>query len=284
MEISGTNLDLVTGLTVGSQQQSHEARTTMRVWQDRAGERHTEHVSRHRAVAASGHPDSHMVAMRVEVGLPRDVAQRFAGPMFGSTSWQQPPAGMRSASSRTEGGSPTDMGAAGLAAGHVSSGRSQQRSSAAVATGRRDLISTSQLVELGLSSSRASHRQASARSMGPAGQAQAAAVQGDLRPVPTLTVKLHTDFSTHVQTATCRRWQVWLVGDSHACDHIWDQLHQQEATWNGPSPASGTALLPCALPIKLSQMFQIVLHSAWCKVNESLLWYGRQEHTSPCNK
>ena len=44
-------------------------------------------------------------------------------------------------------------------------------------------------------------------------------------PLPVLTCMLHTDFSSHVQAALCRPWQVWLVGTEVTCDDQWDRLN-----------------------------------------------------------
>lgn len=61
-------------------------------------------------------------------------------------------------------------------------------------------------------------------------------------PLPVLTCRLQTDFSSHVQAAQCRPWQVWLVGTDATCDDQWARLHPQaEASRNG---VSGAGMLP----------------------------------------
>ena len=164
LDIQGSNLDLVTSLEVGSQQQPHPARVVSRTWQDAGGQQQVERVGRHRGVAPSQHMDSQVVGMRVEVTLPRDVALQFAGV-------EEMPGGSLGMQSRP----------------------------------------------------------------GPPG------------PLPALTCKMHSDFSTHVQPATCQPWQVWLVGNSHSCAAQWGSLHPLTAPGAVPPGPEGSQPGPTAV-------------------------------------
>lgn len=66
--------------------------------------------------------------------------------------------------------------------------------------------------------------------------AQGVCLRPTAGPLPVLTCRLQTDFSSHVQAAQCRPWQVWLVGTDATCDAQWARLHPQaEASKEGVS-------------------------------------------------
>ncbi len=264
VDIFGTNLDLVTGLTIGSQLQPHAARTVSRVWQNKEGAQHTEEVGRVRGVAPSSHADSHMVAMRVDVSLPRDIAHQFAGShahgnlsaagsatghmeLAGPSSSHQAhaTAGMSLVSSQHEQESNLYPQSAKLSTAHRSSsscrGTKRQYPSGA-SPHSMEAIPAGPLGE-GLKSAPTgnSQRQQSAEASVPK-EPHANTQQQGRASAPVLTIKLHTDFSTHVQAATRRMWQVWLVGDSHTCSVIWQPLQRQAAADPAALPDSAPSL------------------------------------------
>lgn len=79
--------------------------------------------------------------------------------------------------------------------------------------------------------------------------AQDAYTQPSTGQLPVLTCRLQTDFSSHVQAAQCRPWQVWLIGTDATCDAQWERLQPQAGTSqegvSGPgiysNPAPGSA-------------------------------------------